>query len=194
MLNLCFIEVSVDYFDFQQRQFNMDHLYWVVLLDDPEQKVLWLTKDPPWPRKLFLSWHCSIFMQVHPIQCCATCLKACFLSIDDSWCFLSIDVLQGFKFCKVTSTYLLFASHSNISFNVFAARLPVPARFGYFVTKQNCLQREFCVGGQNIVLCFIFSRGGQVTSVNRAVKTRSWTNQCSHLSIAWNRTWKQFNC
>ena len=43
-------------------------------------------------------------------------------------------------------------AHFDISFNVFAARLPVRARFGYFVTKQNCLLGSY-VSEAKILFC-----------------------------------------
>ena len=65
---------------------------------------------------------------------------------------------------------LLFAARFNISFNVFAARLPVqPAdcTLWLFCDKTELFRRGLCGRGQNIVFYLIFSAAGQVTSVNR---------------------------
>ena len=62
-----------------------------------------------------------------------------------------------------------FVSPSSISFNVFAARLPVCALWLFF-DKTELFGREFCDRGQNIVLRVIFSSGGLVaTSGNRTL-------------------------
>ena len=90
--------------------------------------------------------------------------------------------LQNVVFPARQHLDLLFAARFNISFNVFAARLPVqPAdcTLWLFCDKTELFRRGLCVRGQNIVFYLIFSAAGQVTSVNRelTVKTRSWTNQ-----------------
>ena len=61
-----------------------------------------------------------------------------------------------------------FVSPSSISFNVFAARLPVCALW-LFCDKTELFGREFCDRGQNIVLRVIFSSGGLATSVKKTL-------------------------
>ena len=78
----------------------------------------------------------------------------------------------------------IFVSPSSISFNVFAARLPVCALW-LFCDKTELFGREFCDRGQNIVLRVIFSSGGLATSVNRTL-SKPDPQQTLPLPPAWS--------
>ena len=76
--------------------------------------------------------------------------------------------------------YLLFSARSNISFNVFTARLPVQqlaARFGYFVTTQDCLEGSRLSEATILFSSYFPEKDKWHLLTGRAVKTRSWTNQ-----------------